>query len=387
MRTSVVEFICTRLTNPPFYALIELCQKKHNWKDVDDVAKRVTINMVAERAGVSRGTVDRVLNQRPHVRPELYDAVIRAMQELGYIPPKDTQIEALGLVLPDTTPMKLGVILPNWTGHFRKEVLRGIHDVQPLLADASITVLLEQCETTLPQETLERMDSLLEQGVRGIALCAADHAAIAEKIDQLYAQGIPVVTFNSDISNCKRLQFVGQDLIRGGRVAGELMSKLIRREDTLLIAIGDPAFHAHRLRLQGFCERMYEKGFTGGQIETVETYNDYAVTYQKIKDALERTSEIRGIYMANHSITGCADAIRATNRTGQIFVISHDLTDATRQLLKRGEVDFAITQNIYQQGYRSLLLLRDAVRNQPRSDAVPDSSAIDIICAENLGAI
>ena len=48
------------------------------------MAKKATINMVAERAGVSRGTVDRVLNQRPHVKPELRERIVRAMRELGY---------------------------------------------------------------------------------------------------------------------------------------------------------------------------------------------------------------------------------------------------------------------------------------------------------------
>ena len=60
------------------------------------MARKVTINMVADRAGVSRGTVDRVLNQRPHVKPELYDRIVQAMKELGYMPPKEEQAKALG---------------------------------------------------------------------------------------------------------------------------------------------------------------------------------------------------------------------------------------------------------------------------------------------------
>lgn len=345
---------------------------------------KVTIDMVAKRAGVSRGTVDRVLNQRPHVRPELYDKIVRAMKELGYIPPKQAQAEALGLAMPDAMPAQLGVVLPNWTGYFKQEILRGIRDAQALLADSAMTVLLEPCETEMPQEALERIERLVEKGVCGISICAIDHAAIADKINALYEQNIPVVTFNSDISNCKRLQFVGQDLVRGGRVAGELMSKYIRPEDKILIAIGNPEFLAHRLRVQGFCERIHEKGFTGEQIEMIETYNDYQLTYQKVKEALESTPDIRGIYMANHSVTGCVEAMRETGKSGQIFVVSHDLTDSTKQFLTSGEVDFAIAQNIYQQGYRPLLLLRDYVRKRLEPEEAPQIAGIDIICSENL---
>lgn len=361
------------------------CADKHNTqKGMIAVPNKVTINMVAKRAGVSRGTVDRVLNQRPHVRPELYDKTVRAMKELGYIPPKQEQAEALGLAMPDMMPAQLGIVLPNWTGYFKQEIMRGIRDAQALLADSSITVLMEECETEMPQETLERIERLVKKGVCGISICAIDHAAIAKKIDELHSRHIPVVTFNSDISHCKRLQFVGQDLIRGGRVAGELMSKYIRREDKLLIAIGNPEFHAHRLRVQGFCELIYKKGFSGEQIELIETYNDYQLTYQKVKEALECTPDIRGIYMANHSVTGCVEAMREAGKSGQIFVVSHDLTDSTKRFLNSGEVDFAIAQNIYQQGYRPLLLLRDYVRKKLEPDETPQMAGIDIICAENL---
>ncbi|MDO4175176.1 MAG: LacI family DNA-binding transcriptional regulator [Eubacteriales bacterium] len=346
---------------------------------------KVTINMVAKRAGVSRGTVDRVLNQRPHVKPELYDKIVRAMKELGYIPPRREQAEALGLAMPDMSPATLGIVLPNWTGYFREEILRGIRDAQPLLADSAITVLIEECRTELPQETLERIDHLVKKGVCGIALCAMDDIAIAEKINALYKQNIPVVTFNSDISHCKRLQFIGQDLVRSGRVAGELMAKYIRQDDILLIAIGNPEFHAHRLRVQGFCERLHEKGFFGRNIQTIETYNDYRLTYQKVKEALERVPEIRGIYMANQSVTGCVEAMREAGKSGQILVISHDLTDSTKQFLKNGAIDFAIAQNIYQQGYGSLLLLRDYVRKNLTPEKTAQMPAIDIICSENLG--
>ena len=61
------------------------------------MAKRITINTIAERAGVSRGTVDRVLNGRPHVKPEIAERVLRTMRELGYAPPRAEQADALGL--------------------------------------------------------------------------------------------------------------------------------------------------------------------------------------------------------------------------------------------------------------------------------------------------
>ncbi len=361
----------------------KLCKKAQ--VEVITVPRKVTINMVAKQAGVSRGTVDRVLNQRPHVKPELHERIVKAMKELGYVPPREDQAKALGLAVPSLQPSVLGVLLSNEKGHFRNEIMRGIRDVQALLADYSIEVLIEECETNLPGEALERMDHLLQQGACGIAICAIDHVKIAEKIDELYEKNIPVVTFNSDISNCKRLCFVGEDVVSGGRVAGELVSKYIGPDDTLLVAIGNPEFNGHRLRLQGFCERIYEKGFSGGQMELIETYNDYSLTYRKVREVLERVPGIRAIYMANHSVTGCVDAIHEVGREGEIFVVSHDLTDSTKRLLKSDDVDFAIAQDIYHQGYRPLWVLRNYVQKHMEPSDETDKTSIDIICSENLG--
>lgn len=48
--------------------------------------KRPTLEAVAARAGVSRATVSRVVNGRLSVTPEIREAVLRAVDELGYVP-------------------------------------------------------------------------------------------------------------------------------------------------------------------------------------------------------------------------------------------------------------------------------------------------------------
>ncbi|MCI9484721.1 MAG: sugar ABC transporter substrate-binding protein [Clostridiaceae bacterium] len=202
------------------------------------------------------------------------------------------------------------------------------------------------------------------------------------KLNALQDGGVPVVTFSSDLQDCNRLCFIGQDLVRGGRVAGELMSKSLLPNDHLLIAIGNPEFQAHRLRLQGFCERLYENGFHGNALRLIETYNDYALTCQKVSAALAADPSIQGIYMANHSVSGCAEAVRNAGICGRICIISHDLTIETQRLLQQGEIDFTIAQNLYQQSYRALIVLQEYLQKH----IIPQQEIplIDIICAENI---
>ena len=283
------------------------------------MGKRPTIQMVAERAGVSRGTVDRVLNNRSYVKAEVRTRILAAMQELGYVSPRDAHQKALNESR--FSPIRLGVVLPNWQDdHFRGEVLRGVQAARTELADFHVEVMLSECQTDIPGEVIELLDQLIADGVQGIAICAVADIAIENKIDLLAEQGIPVITLNSDLPDSKRLCFVGQDYRKSGRIAAELMSKCISPHAKILAAVGNLEFNGHRTRLDGFCARMHELGFDNGQIEIVETFNDYHTTYRKVLDVIHRCPDLSAVYMANQSVAACTEAIRASNQIGRAHV-------------------------------------------------------------------
>jgi LacI family transcriptional regulator len=349
------------------------------------MAKKATINMVAEAAGVSRGTVDRVLNQRPHVKPEVKERVLRAMRELKYLPPHEEQAEALGLTLDtEQPPRRLGVLLPAETGYFFSEVMQGIEAARSLLRTSNVEILVEKCDSGVPYEYVERLDRLEKAKISGLAVFAKNNPDVIARINEMASRGIAIVTLNSDLPGANRLCFIGQDPKQSGRVAGELMAKCLRPEDTLLIGVGNPEFEGHRLRLEGFLERMKESGFAEDNMPIIKTFNDYDLTAEKVRAALKKHPEIRGIYMANHSVTGCADAVRELGLAKQLRIISHDLTRSTKRLLESREIDFVITQNIYDQGYQPLICLQ----NYLEYGTIPDSDIglINIVCAENLFA-
>ena len=112
------------------------------------MGNRPTIQMVAELAGVSRGTVDRVLNDRPHVNEEVRRRVLEAMRELGYISPREVYRRQADAAI---RPLTLGVLLPNWEGQFRTEVTEGVRQACEELEESKVRVLVRRCETDLPR--------------------------------------------------------------------------------------------------------------------------------------------------------------------------------------------------------------------------------------------
>ena len=347
------------------------------------MGKRPTIQMVAERSGVSRGTVDRVINNRSYVKAEVRERVLAAIEELGYGMPR----EGLTAVLPagPVEPLRLGVVLPNWVGHTRLEMLRGIEAARAELSRCRVEVLVAECQTDIPAEVIERIDGLVKDGAKGIAICAIADPAIENKVDLLADAGVPVITFNSDLPDSRRLCFIGQDYTKSGRIAAEMMSKCIPQNGQILAVAGNLEFNGHRKRLDGFCARMRELGFAAGQIEVIETYNDYHVTRRKVGEVLAQNPRLAAVYMANQSVAGCADAVKEAGKTGALRIICHDVSENTKKLLRERRVDLTISQDIFNQGYQPLVLLQGLLQRGIDPCSVERSvSGIEIVCAESL---
>ena len=201
---------------------------------------------------------------------------------------------------------------------------------------------------------------------------------------ELADNGIPCITFNSDLPNSRRLCFVGQDYAKSGRIAAELLTKCIAPDARILALAGNLEYNGHRTRLDGFCSHMHEKGFSAAQIDIGETYNDYRVTYNKVMAALKGPTPPDAIYMANRSVTACIDAVRAAGCTGRVRVIAHDMSPGRAQMLREGTLDLTITQDMFRQGSQPLILLCDLLQlgTQPGRDQL--STSISIICAQNI---
>lgn len=346
--------------------------------------KRPTIQTVAERAGVSRGTVDRVLNDRSYVRADVRERVLEAIRETGYLTPREAHRRAAEAQAAGCTPVRLGVLLPNWGGPFHAEVTRGILSAQQALAPRHAEIIVRTCETDVPIETIELLEELRQQGAQGIALCALNDITVEAKVNELTAQGIPCITFNSDLPASRRVCFVGQDYAKSGRIAAELLSKCIPTTATVLAMVGNLEYNGHRTRLDGFCAQLRAKGFAARQIEVVETYNDYRVTYNRVTEAIRDLPDLRAIYMANRSATACVDAVKAAGLSGRLRIIAHDMSERRKQMLREGTLDLTITQDLFQQGYQPLVLLCDLLQKQVQPAADLQSAQISIICAQNI---
>ncbi len=316
---------------------------------------RITIAEIARHAGVSRGTVDRALHNRGEINPEVRERVIQSAKILGY----PLKTEASG------RERRIGVILPgaNWFDRYLKETWKqGVADASALLESLGYRIILAECETSESTEVEARILEMKKEGLSGLVLTARDESPIQNLVNSLAEEKIPTITYNSDIS-ANRIAHVGQDPYRSGRVAGDIYAKYAEEDRKVLVIAGNLAFSGHRNRVQGFLDKCAERGIPESQVRIEESNNEYGLTREKVLAAFREDARISSVYMANESIAGCVDALRELGLTERVLVIGNDLTAGTRSMLLEGSVNFIVAQNIYWQGYRPLVLMKQLLEN------------------------
>lgn len=344
--------------------------------------KKPTITDVAEKAGVSRGTVDRVVNSRSHVSPGVYERVMKAISETGYLSPRQAHQNNLTQI--NSPSIILGVLMPNWTGHFKWEILRGIAAAEEELKSVNVKVIIKECETDIPEENLTKLEELLKEGAVALSICTINDPVIIEKIKELKEKHIPVITYNSDIPGSERLCFIGQNYNKSGRIAAQIISKCISKDDDILAAVGNLEFFGHHSRLKGFLERMNELGFSEDKIKVIETYNSYQLTYKKVLTELNLNNNIHAIYMANRSVVGCTKAVADARLDNHMRIVCHDFSEHTKKLLQEETIDFSIGQDLFKQGYLPLIMLHEYIFKGTLPENLDTNTMISIYCSQNL---
>jgi LacI family transcriptional regulator len=165
-----------------------------------------TIHQVAERAGVSPTTVSHVINNTRFVSPETRERVLRAMEELNYLP----NILARSLRRGETRT--LGLILPDSANPFFAEIARALEFAA---FRAGYNVIFGNSENDLEKEQTY-IDVLVTKQVDGLIFVATGDRS--QLLENLVRGGLPVVVVDRQLSALE-VDTVLTDNLQGGLLA------------------------------------------------------------------------------------------------------------------------------------------------------------------------
>lgn len=312
----------------------------------------VTLQQIAEAAGVSRGTVDRAMNNRGRINPEVADRIRRIAEEMGYQPNRAGRALAMS-----KRSITIGVVIQASDTPFMEKVIEGAEDAKAEVERLGADVLIRKIEDFDAEKAVSIMRELKREGCNGIAVVPMDDEKLKKTIDELADDGIPVITFNSDMEESKRMCFVGQDTYQSGKVAAGLMADILPAGGKVLVISGYPTAYGHKNRTKGFLKEFTELREDIQVLDVQYAFDDNRKAERITYDVLKECKDLAGIYLAASGVQGVCKALEESGMGEKVKVISNDLTTQNVQYLKEGKIRFLIGQDGYRQGYEPVMML------------------------------
>ena len=334
--------------------------------------------MIADKAGVSIGTVDRALNNRGRILPETKSHIVEIARELGYQPNR------LASALRKKWHFKIAVVMSRHPRYFTDELMYGIEAAQQDLQDYNLELEFHFSDSLAFQEQLPILRSLHPCDYDAIAINAGSEA-LSENVNAFVKNSIPVVTFNSDIPNSRRLFYVGENPYKNGRVAGELMGKMLGGKGTVAIFAGFSLVASHSARAAGFRDYLKEHYPDMEILDVLEYHDREDEAYTAMQQIAERRKDIRGVFCVSAvGAIGVGTYLKEHFAPESICLIGYDVSQKSAQLLQEHYCSALIDQEPRKQGYQMLHLLFETLRSGTPPEKKEFFTKVGIIVSENL---
>lgn len=332
-------------------------------------ASRPKLEEIARIAGVSKATVDRVLNNRPGVQQHTRLHVIKVMERLSG--------ESTG---GDTRRLRLDFALPGGRNAFIADLAQHIERQAAHRGD--VDVHIHRFEAIEPEQIAATLDSLKET-TSGVGLIGLDSPLVRESVRRLIASGVTVLTLVSDISHVGRISYVGIDNRAAGRLAGYLIGRFLPgAKGKVALISGALAYRGHEEREMGF-RHIFRERFPDMEIVAPpEIREDPDRAYEEIRALLDKYPDLLAIYCIGAGGEGIGRALIEKGRAQSVVFIGHDLTDYTRAYLLDGVMDAVIDQNARVEARDSIDRLVRAVRGE--TDIPQTTVRIQSVFPENI---
>lgn len=345
------------------------------------MAKKNRISDIAHLAGVSAGTVDRIIHNRGNVSPKAREAVEQALAKLNY----KTNIHLSAISLRKS--YKIAVATPRFNkGDYWEQLHAGIANA----ANAYDTIDIECIRMTYDQFDLYScrsvFDELMRMEVDGAIIGPTFREETLSLTDHFDRGNIPYVFVDSFVDGSSPAAFFSANHHTCGYLIGKLISSICGDDSEFVlfqaVRVGDSSANTTILRKQGFkayfdehniTKRLHIKQYHVQDADRNETLiGDFFNLNPKVKGAVVLSSRghIIADYLTKHRLEG-------------IKLICVDLTQSNQRAIIDNKIDFVVGQRPLQQGFKAYESLVESLvyGTAPKRD---NYMPLDIIVRENI---
>ncbi len=336
--------------------------------------KKYTLEDIAKLAEVSRGTVDRVVNNRGKVSAKAKAKVERVLKEIDYKP------NLIARSLKRHKDLTIAVIIPehNEQDVYWDQCAQGIEEAGKRLSQFGIVL-----HYFYYQKSAENIAQMFSEAIQlspsAILIAPIYYTELKSLFSRAETKNIPIGLINTPIEEINYMTFVGQDYEMSGRLAAQLMDNLIQHspESKILIAhLGvdnDQAIHL-QYKERGFKAYFNERN-PELEIDTVSFASD-----NLSENMGSLISDINGIYVTTSKTHLLSEYL---DKYPRIKVIGYDLVPKNIEQLRMGNINILLNQNPKMQGDACINALSEHLLYNTvvtKKKLFP----IDIVLTENL---
>lgn len=342
--------------------------------------KRPTIPDLAQAAGVSVSTVNRVISGAGTVRQGTRERVLAAARRIGFY-----GLGAIEDKVSNTrTSHRLSILLHQQSRHFYRDFGNALKRAATNYPEGSVTLVIEHLEDLAPAYVAERLTSLAGES-DSVALVGAQHPLIIDAIDTVLRSGVPVTGLIAPLSANGNVSYVGLDNWQVGRTAGWAFDKMVRTPGEIGILLGSHRYRNQDLNESGFRSYFREHNPAFTLLQPVSSYESAAVAEERVLELFDTHPDMCGLLISGGGITGALQAIRNSNHRDDFVSVGYELFDTTRAGLLDGTLTLAIAHPIDEFAKASIEVMINAREHGAAFGAQQITLGFDIYTSENIG--
>lgn len=346
------------------------------------MSEKITIKDIAEIAGVSVGTVDRVLHNRANLSQSAREKVEKALKNMNYHP----NVYASALAYNKSYTFYLLMPIHESEAYW-EEIEQGAQKAIETRRDFHIDVKIMYYERFNNDSFIEQYKKCIEQNPDGVIIVPVELDVTKVFTDSLHDKQIPFILLDSYMPDLKPLSFWGQDSFCSGYFAAKMLMLIASEEKQIMllkqVKNGQVTSKQQRNREVGF--RHYMKDHYPN-IEIVELQIPFKSIKRKydiiLKEFFDAHPQIHHCITLNSKAHIVGEYL-LRNNIRNVQIMGYDMVAKNAKCLKEGSISFLIAQHGYQQGFSCVDTLFKAVVLKEKVQPV-NYMPIELLTKENM---
>lgn len=339
------------------------------------MAKTAKIAQLAEHAGVSTATVDRVLHGRGGYSARSYEAVSRAIEALGYGTLADHLVQK-------QKSYNFTVFLPALDNAFRQSIIAAAQQYAAAIPGAHINLSFGDINLIGGQGTIDALRAVDPAKTDAVSLFAVDAPGVRDEIDRLVDIGVTVCTIVSDVPSSRRFAYIGLDNVAAGRTAGRMIHRMAPDgPGTVGVITGSNEIRDHLERYMGFSQALTMYRPEARVLPAMEGFSFNETCADMVEKLLRENDDLLGLYSIAGGSAGVIDGLRRVGKPAGLVVAVHELEPVVRDALLDNTIDLVLHQSPQDMMRIALRTLANACEGKPPE---PERMTIELFIAENL---